>query len=87
MKCLLKASKNEQDIRQWAKDDGRSQHKHPPVKLQHILEALCTITDEAPLQIVDLRVSQFYSMRPRVEVILNTVGDSMRSSPKKETSI
>ncbi|MDR7248205.1 hypothetical protein J2W41_000929 [Bacillus pumilus] len=24
LKCLLKASKNEQDIRQWEKDDGRS---------------------------------------------------------------
>ncbi|MGX1440611.1 hypothetical protein ACUXJ4_003602 [Bacillus pumilus] len=24
LKCLLKANKNEQDIRQWEKDDGRS---------------------------------------------------------------
>lgn len=55
--------------------------------LEHILEALHSIADDAPLQIVDLRVSQFYSMRPRVEIILNTVGDGMRSSPKKETSI
>ncbi|PCK20342.1 holliday junction resolvase [Bacillus pumilus] len=41
--------------------------------LQHIQEALRSIADEAPLQIVDLRVSQFYSMHPRVEIILNTV--------------
>lgn len=55
--------------------------------LQDIQEAFCSITDQAPLQIVDLRVSQFYSMRPRAEIILNTVGDGMKLSPMKETSI
>ncbi|GLF91909.1 hypothetical protein Saga11_31680 [Bacillus safensis] len=57
-------------------------------RLQHIQEALHIIANEVPLQIVDLRVSQFYSMRPRVEIILNTVGDDdARLPPKKETSI
>ncbi|WP_458109824.1 holliday junction resolvase [Bacillus zhangzhouensis] len=51
--------------------------------LQHIQEALRSIADEVPLQIVDLRVSQFYSMRPRIEIILNTVDDGMRSSLKR----
>ncbi|MBD3861764.1 holliday junction resolvase [Bacillus sp. 28A-2] len=55
--------------------------------LQHIQEALHSIADEVHLQIVDLRVSQFYSMHPRVEIILNTVGDGTKSSPNKETSI
>lgn len=56
--------------------------------LQYIQEALHAFTDDASLQIVELRVSQFYSMRPRMEIILNTMGDDMRSSPSnKETSI
>ncbi|WP_456266507.1 MULTISPECIES: holliday junction resolvase [unclassified Bacillus (in: firmicutes)] len=55
--------------------------------LQHIQEALHSIADEVPLQMVDLRVSQFYSMSPRVEIIINTVGGGTRSTPKKETSI
>ena len=56
--------------------------------LQYIQEALHAVTDDASLQIVELRVSQFYSMRPRMEIILNTMGDDMRSSPpNKETSI
>ncbi|MBR0612616.1 MULTISPECIES: holliday junction resolvase [Bacillus] len=55
--------------------------------LQHIQEALHSIADEVPLQMVDLRVSQFYSMCPRVEIIINTVGGGTRPSPKKETSI
>jgi len=55
--------------------------------LQHIQEALHIIVNEISLQIVDLRVSQFYSMRSRVEIILNTVGDDHeRSLPKKGTS-
>ncbi|KMY20544.1 holliday junction resolvase [Bacillus pumilus] len=56
-------------------------------RLHHIQEALHSIADRAPLQIVDLRVSQFYSMRPRIEIILNTIGDGTKSSPIKETSI
>ncbi|WP_144525594.1 RusA family crossover junction endodeoxyribonuclease [Bacillus pumilus] len=56
-------------------------------RLHHIQEALHAIADRAPLQIVDLRVSQFYSMRPRIEIILNTIGDGKKSSPIKETSI
>ncbi|WP_342689185.1 holliday junction resolvase [Bacillus pumilus] len=56
-------------------------------RLQHIQEALHSIADKVPLQIVDLRVSQFYSMRPRIEIILNTIGDGTKSSPNKETSI
>ncbi|MDV3448944.1 holliday junction resolvase [Bacillus safensis] len=55
--------------------------------LQHIQEALHSIADEVPLQMVDLRVSQFYSMCPRVEIIINTVGGGTRPSPKKETNI
>ncbi|MEH7652996.1 RusA family crossover junction endodeoxyribonuclease [Bacillus safensis] len=55
--------------------------------LHHIQEALHSIAEKAPQQIVDLRVSQFYSMCPRVEIIINTVGGGTRSSPKKETSI
>lgn len=55
--------------------------------LQHIQEALHSIADQVPLQIVDLRVSQFYSMCERVEIIINTVGGGTRPSPKKETSI
>ncbi|MGE1142085.1 holliday junction resolvase [Bacillus sp. FSL K6-0923] len=56
-------------------------------RLHHIQEALHSIADRAPLQIVDLRVPQFYSMRPRIEIILNTIGDGTKSSPIKETSI
>jgi hypothetical protein len=52
-----------------------------------IQEALHSIANEVPLQIVDLRVSQFYSMCPRVEIIINTVGGGTRPLPKKETSI
>ncbi|MER3124658.1 holliday junction resolvase [Bacillus pumilus] len=54
--------------------------------VHHIQEALHAIADEVPLQIVDLRVSQFYSMHPRAEIILNTLGGGTTSSPKKETS-
>ncbi|WP_368196947.1 holliday junction resolvase [Bacillus pumilus] len=56
-------------------------------RLHHIQEALHSIADRASLQIVDLRVSQFYSMRSRIEIILNTIGDGTKSSPIKETSI
>ncbi|MFS0655635.1 RusA family crossover junction endodeoxyribonuclease [Bacillus sp. 179-C3.3 HS] len=52
---------------------------------QDMQDALGSIADDAALQIVDLRVSQFYSLRPRVEMILNTLGDGVGPSQKRET--
>ena len=81
---------NSQDTRTYA-EKGLIRPVHISILqpcLQHIQEALHAIADDASSQIVELRVSQFYSMRPRMEIILNTMGDDMRSSPpNKETSI
>ncbi|MDF2003584.1 holliday junction resolvase [Bacillus pumilus] len=79
-----------QNKRTYAEKEGLIRPVHVSIfqpRLQHIQEALHSIADKVPLQIVDLRVSQFYSMRPRIEIILNTIGDGTKSSPNKETSI
>ncbi|MFJ5964773.1 RusA family crossover junction endodeoxyribonuclease [Bacillus sp. NPDC093026] len=47
--------------------------------LEDIQVALHSIVYEEPTQIVDLRVYQFYSVRPRIEIILNRVDDLIRS--------
>ncbi|OLP64080.1 hypothetical protein BACPU_28270 [Bacillus pumilus] len=49
-------------------------HRCQP-SLQEIQEALCSIIYEKLGQVVELKVSQFYSIRPRIEMILNTMDD------------